>query len=1409
MRLPSKQVLLRVFPTWDRTKQKHTALRISVKYGPAFLRLLKSTSSKMQSQGGDSLPEVRKRELEDKVVLRSSKRLKRSSSACSPTSMTDSPSAVVEDDGGVGEMHFVGASCKQSTTQSAADITKGAGGKILPSKPDGVKGEKASSDDHIPSQDVRGKEHSLSSYGLGEDIQRQHVSEMSHEGKLSTSDEAADMEARKTPNPAIRKKRELRSRHKSLHSTREASRKNYHPCESEDNQEELNVRRFPLKEGTNGLSSAGGSVPSVPVNDGKVCVSETSEECEEIKAYQIQVGYVESDESSDNFRIAMNNDPMLSAVSTVGVSQDLQGSEDLASHISGLRFQSLSVCSLEENEKAQDGEKTLLDSSPLVNSSLAEDVSPTSATFDSLLPGLEMLQVCRRSQDASGPQDSASRLEVKCDKVKKSPKKKKSKGKKSKQESMMSPSMIAGGKGCHKKPKQIPSPMKSPVFEMGPPVSNWVNLNKPVTSPCHVFLKDSLSLKYPRMDELQQLGPLETSSEPQDKGLSTFGDNRSMKTSPSSAEDGTPAACNCPAVTQEKATNERPGQDAQEQTKGSRLPSPKMFIEQFLEYLEGEPDAMVGKTANSGESNKMNKDSVHSEPRKQPKKESRSDGRRGRGGWEASLRQCPQKITLFQLGQTPGTNGSRSTPKDGLKSPGKKGTPSKKKMVSEVKIEKDLPSETSAVTPKLELIKRKKPREVAKPSSLDKDEKDMTAKAKAGQKKIPTPVQEKDDAARDEVMNQIAPVKMMIKSLVFRDHGVFSWSFPRGQLVLGKMKGYCWWPGKVIHHYDRSIPDSPPPLSRWVQWYGDNKVSLLSLGQIVDFEKFPEYFSSSSFQKLSLYQKACYQALNVAAERSGKEFRNAKPDDLPGGAGAKEKQEKKTKMLLRFQEMKNWAFGGFPSGGSTSIRPSAEEKRPPPPPPESPAPSSPVGEKNGTTPSKNSSRKQTEKEVFLDVREERMKELRDRKRAIEEICIGCGSLSLSTKHPLFDGGLCEVCRIEYLEVAYLYDCEGYQAHCCICAEGKQITLCGNLGCYHSYCTDCMNFLVGPLESRRVSQQDPWSCYLCSSIDRHGYLKRRADWQDRLVEFFNQDQFMEFPPLRVYKPHLPAERRPIRVLSLFDGIGTGMLVLRDLGFDVDCYMASEISDEAIMVAAVRLQGEIKQIGDVQKITTKELASWGPFDLLIGGSPCNDLSVVNPARKGLEGGTGLLFFEFYRILKALEPCPDDPRPFFWLFENVVHMGRKDKQTICRFLECHPVMIDARHVSPSHRARYYWGNFPGMHRPYVAAAGNPLILQECLEPHCDRQAQFSKVATITTRSNSIRQTKDAILPVIMNGKEDGLWATELERLFGFPDHYTDIGNLSRTNRQKLLGKAWCVPVIKHLMAPLKDYFSCRHQE
>ena len=81
--------------------------------------------------------------------------------------------------------------------------------------------------------------------------------------------------------------------------------------------------------------------------------------------------------------------------------------------------------------------------------------------------------------------------------------------------------------------------------------------------------------------------------------------------------------------------------------------------------------------------------------------------------------------------------------------------------------------------------------------------------------------------------------------------------------------------------------------------------------------------------------------------------------------------------------------------------------------------------------------------------------------------------------------------------------------------------------------------------------------------------------------------------------------------------------------------------------------------------------------------------------IEDGTGKLFFEFFRILSYAKPGPENQRPFFWLYENVVSMRAADKQIMSRFLECNPVIVDARDISAAHRARYFWGNLPGMNR------------------------------------------------------------------------------------------------------------------
>ncbi|XP_055977708.1 DNA (cytosine-5)-methyltransferase 3B isoform X3 [Sorex fumeus] len=549
--------------------------------------------------------------------------------------------------------------------------------------------------------------------------------------------------------------------------------------------------------------------------------------------------------------------------------------------------------------------------------------------------------------------------------------------------------------------------------------------------------------------------------------------------------------------------------------------------------------------------------------------------------------------------------------------------------------------------------------------------------------------------------------------------------FGIGDLVWGKIKGFSWWPAMVVSWKATSKRQAMSGM-RWVQWFGDGKFSEVSADKLVALGLFSQHFNLTSFNKLVSYRKAMFQALERARVRAGKNFPSSPGDSL----------EDQLKPMLE------WAHGGFKPTGVEGLKPNnkqpgsktrrrtgnaddstASDYCPPP--------------KRLKTNCYNNGKDRGEEDQS---REQMVLDLTTNKNSLEESCLSCGKRNPVSFHPLFEGGLCQTCRDRFLELFYMYDDDGYQSYCTVCCEGRELLLCSNTSCCRCFCVECLEVLVGAGTAADAKLQEPWSCYMCVPQRCHGALRRRKDWNTRLQSFFTSDPGLEYEAPKLYPAIPAARRRPIRVLSLFDGIATGYLVLKELGIKVEKYVASEVCEESIAVGTVKHEGNIKYVNDVRNITKRNIEEWGPFDLLIGGSPCNDLSNVNPARKGLYEGTGRLFFEFYHLLNYTRPKEGDDRPFFWMFENVVAMKVGDKRDISRFLECNPVMIDAIKVSAAHRARYFWGNLPGMNR-----------------------------------------------------------------IFGFPVHYTDVSNMGRGARQKLLGRSWSVPVIRHLFAPLKDYFAC----
>ncbi|PSN38685.1 hypothetical protein C0J52_17278, partial [Blattella germanica] len=159
------------------------------------------------------------------------------------------------------------------------------------------------------------------------------------------------------------------------------------------------------------------------------------------------------------------------------------------------------------------------------------------------------------------------------------------------------------------------------------------------------------------------------------------------------------------------------------------------------------------------------------------------------------------------------------------------------------------------------------------------------------------------------------------------------------------------------------------------------------------------------------------------------------------------------------------------------------------------------------------------------------------------------------------------------------------------------------------------------------------------------------------------------------------------------------------------------------------------------------------------------------------TGFLFFEYYRILTILSK----KKTIFWLFENTAAMERTTRNTISRFFDRDPVVIDAVHFSAQRRARLFWGNIPGLGYTNITDAN--FTLEQCLLPGFNRKAKVKKIRTVTSNPSSLLQGKTKNYPIDVNGSPDRIWITELEMVFGFPIHYTDTGNINLQKRYKLL--------------------------
>jgi len=312
---------------------------------------------------------------------------------------------------------------------------------------------------------------------------------------------------------------------------------------------------------------------------------------------------------------------------------------------------------------------------------------------------------------------------------------------------------------------------------------------------------------------------------------------------------------------------------------------------------------------------------------------------------------------------------------------------------------------------------------------------------------------------------------------------------------------------------------------------------------------------------------------------------------------------------------------------------------------------------------------------------------------------------------------------------------------------------------------------------------------------------------------------------------------MNVLSLFDGISVAKVGLGLAGFQVKNYYSSEIDKYAIQVSTKNYP-DIIRLGNVCDISSN---TFEPIDLLIGGSPCQDLSIAKKGRKGLDGERSGLFWQYVRIRDLVKPK-------YFILENVASMPQKDKDIISEAMGCHPVMFNASLVSAQTRKRLFWTNIK-----FELPMDREIILKDILQPDGEVDERMvnkdKKAYTLTAtymkafEKNSVEKKQRTMVKVgrlvgrklnaegkredhnedleynqVLELRDDEktnnlstvqkdnivvdtdnfnirkLTPIECERLQSLPDNYTE--GISNTQRYKTLGNAFNAEVISHIL-------------
>jgi len=288
---------------------------------------------------------------------------------------------------------------------------------------------------------------------------------------------------------------------------------------------------------------------------------------------------------------------------------------------------------------------------------------------------------------------------------------------------------------------------------------------------------------------------------------------------------------------------------------------------------------------------------------------------------------------------------------------------------------------------------------------------------------------------------------------------------------------------------------------------------------------------------------------------------------------------------------------------------------------------------------------------------------------------------------------------------------------------------------------------------------------------------------------------------------------MRIYDLFTGLGGFSLAAQNVLPSSEVVLWSEVDKFAIQTYLKNFPGHAgKNIGDIAR-TCFDLdrdQAWIPnefrisclpnVDLVMGGSPCQDLSIAKGKREGLVGNKSGLFFAFSEIVRI-------KKPKYFLLENVASMPKEAREMITTVLGVEPVEINSDLFTPQKRRRLYWFNWkapdfkdlpspPRWDNLIAWSSSNDYKNGEHLRKR-ERKTKDGRANTLTTGTGcSSFSSKNFIEDA--DGERRLLSPHECEELQGLPHGWTC--GVSNSQRFKQVGNAVTIPVIEYLLEEIK---------